>query len=105
MLEPAAGVAAANAALELLRAAVEPPAADRAAPPRAPRCGPRSGRYVRTHLQDPTLGPASIARAYAMSVRALHALFEDVDASVAGLVRPSGWPAAWRTCSGPTAAR
>ena len=44
-------------------------------------------RYVRTHLQDPQLGPASIARAYAMSVRTLHALFEDVDASVAGLVR------------------
>ena len=44
-------------------------------------------RYVRTHLQDPELGPASIARAYSISVRALHALFEDVDASVAGLVR------------------
>ena len=44
-------------------------------------------RYVRTHLQDPSLGPVSIAQAYAMSVRALHALFEDVDASVAGLVR------------------
>jgi AraC family transcriptional regulator, positive regulator of tynA and feaB len=42
---------------------------------------------VKTHLQDPKLGPASIARAYAISVRALHALFEDVDASVAGLVR------------------
>jgi transcriptional regulator GlxA family with amidase domain len=33
------------------------------------------------------LGPASIARAYSMSVRALHALFEDTDTSVAGLVR------------------
>jgi AraC-like DNA-binding protein len=44
-------------------------------------------RYCRTHLQDPLLGPASIARAYAMSVRALHALFEDADTSVAGLVR------------------
>jgi transcriptional regulator GlxA family with amidase domain len=44
-------------------------------------------RYVRTHLQDPELGPASIARAYSISVRALHALFEDDDASVAGLVR------------------
>jgi transcriptional regulator GlxA family with amidase domain len=42
---------------------------------------------VRSHLQDPTLGPASIARAYAMSVRALHALFEEAETSVAGLVR------------------
>jgi transcriptional regulator GlxA family with amidase domain len=44
-------------------------------------------RYCRTHLQDPLLGPSSIARAYSMSVRALHALFEDADTSVAGLVR------------------
>ena len=85
-LEGAAGVAAANAALELLRAAVEPCVpTSRAATREAMRAEIR--RYVRTHLQDPALGPASIARAYAMSVRALHALFEDVDESVAGLVR------------------
>ncbi len=85
-LEPAAGAAAANAALELLRATVEPSLpTDRAAARTAMRA--EISRYVRTHLQDPGLGPASIARAYAMSVRALHALFEDVDASVAGLVR------------------
>jgi AraC family transcriptional regulator, positive regulator of tynA and feaB len=85
-LEAAAGVAAANAALELLRAAVEPAVpTSRAATREAMRAEIR--RYVRTHLQDPAVGPASIARAYAMSVRALHALFEDVDESVAGLVR------------------
>jgi AraC family transcriptional regulator, positive regulator of tynA and feaB len=85
-LEGAAGVAAANAALELLRAAVEPCVpTGRAATREAMRAEIR--RYVKTHLQDPKLGPASIARAYAISVRALHALFEDVDASVAGLVR------------------
>jgi AraC-like DNA-binding protein len=85
-LEQAASVAAANAALELLRAAIEPHLpTSRAATRAAIRA--EIGRYVRTHLQDPDLGPASIARAYAMSVRALHALFEDVDASVAGLVR------------------
>jgi AraC-like DNA-binding protein len=85
-LEGAAGVAAANAALELLRAAVEPSVpSGRAATREAMRAEIR--RYVRTHLQDPALGPASIAQAYAMSVRALHALFEDVDESVAGLVR------------------
>jgi AraC family transcriptional regulator, positive regulator of tynA and feaB len=85
-LEGAAGVAAGNAALELLRAAVEPCVpTGRAATREAMRAEIR--RYVKTHLQDPELGPASIARAYAISVRALHALFEDVDASVAGLVR------------------
>ena len=85
-LAAAAGVAAANAALELLRAAVEPCVpTSRAAAREAMRAEIR--RYARTHLQDPELGPASIARAYSISVRALHALFEDVDASVAGLVR------------------
>jgi AraC family transcriptional activator of tynA and feaB len=85
-LEPAAVTAAAGAALELLRAAVEPNLpTDRSAVRAAMRA--EITRYVRTQLQDPGLGPVSIARAYAMSVRALHALFEDVDASVAGLVR------------------
>jgi AraC family transcriptional regulator, positive regulator of tynA and feaB len=85
-LEPTAVVTAANAALELLRAAVEPTLpADRSATRAALRA--EIGLYVRTHLQDPTLGPVSIARANAMSVRALHALFEDVEASVARLVR------------------
>jgi AraC family transcriptional regulator, positive regulator of tynA and feaB len=85
-LEPAAGTAAANAAIELLRAAVEPSVpTNRAAARVASRAEIR--RYVRTRLQDPQLAPASIARAYAMSVRALHALFEDADMSVAGLVR------------------
>jgi AraC family transcriptional regulator, positive regulator of tynA and feaB len=85
-LGPAAGAAAANAALELLRAAVEPALpSDRSAARAAMRA--EIARYVRTHLQDPQLGPATIARAYAMSVRTLHALFEDADESVAGLVR------------------
>ena len=44
-------------------------------------------RYVRARLQDVGLCPESIARAHALSVRALHALFEDSDESVAGLVR------------------
>ena len=85
-LETGARIAAANAALELLRAAVEPRLpTNRAAEREALRADIR--RYVRTHLQDAELGPASIAQAYAMSVRALHALFEDTDASVATLVR------------------
>jgi AraC family transcriptional regulator, positive regulator of tynA and feaB len=86
LLDHAGTVAAANAALELLRAAVEPRVpSSRAVTRAAMRAEIR--RYVRTHLQDPMLGPASIARAYSMSVRALHALFEDADTSVAGLVR------------------
>jgi AraC-like DNA-binding protein len=85
-LDPAARAAAASAALELLRGAVEPTLpASRATTRAAMRAEIR--RYVRTHLQDTTLGPAAIARAYSMSVRALHALFEDADESVAGLVR------------------
>jgi AraC-like DNA-binding protein len=85
-LEPAAAEAAGNAALELLRAAVEPQLpTSRAATRAAMRA--EITRYVRTHLQDPALGPASIAQAYSMSVRALHALFEDSDESVAGMVR------------------
>ncbi|HWE09856.1 MAG TPA: helix-turn-helix domain-containing protein [Solirubrobacteraceae bacterium] len=85
-LDAIAGAAAANAALELLRAAIEPALLnDRSAVRAAMRA--EIARYVRTQLQDPRLGPASIARAYAMSVRTLHALFEDVDASVARLVR------------------
>lgn len=86
LLDHAGALAAANAALELLRAAVEPRVpSSRSATRAAMRAEIR--RYVRTHLQDPMLGPASIARAYSMSVRALHALFEDADVSVAGLVR------------------
>jgi AraC family transcriptional activator of tynA and feaB len=85
-MDASAGAAAASAALELRRAAVEPALpSDRSATRAAMRA--EIARYVRTHLQDPQLGPASIARAYAMSVRTLHALFEDADASVAGLVR------------------
>ncbi len=85
-LDPSARAAAATAALELLRGAVEPSLpASRSSTRSAMRAEIR--RYVRTHLQDAALGPATIARAYSMSLRALHALFEDAEESVAGLVR------------------
>jgi AraC-like DNA-binding protein len=85
-LDPSARAAAATAALELLRGAVEPSLpANRSTTRAAMRAEIR--RYVRTHLQDGALGPATIARAYSMSIRALHALFEDADESVAALVR------------------
>ena len=85
-LDHAARGAAADAALELLRAAVEPgvPTA-RSAKRDALRAHVR--RFVRANLQDPALGPESIARSQSISVRSLHALFEDAADSVAGLVR------------------
>jgi AraC-like DNA-binding protein len=56
-----------------------------------PRLGPQGAPLARRQrigsAARPLLAPASIARAYSMSVRALHALFEDTDTSVAGLVR------------------
>jgi AraC family transcriptional activator of tynA and feaB len=85
-LDGAAQAAASNATIELLRAAVEPVLPDsRDAMRAAMREDIR--HHVRMHLQDPGLGPASIAQAYSISVRALHGLFEEVDESVAGLVR------------------
>jgi AraC family transcriptional activator of tynA and feaB len=85
-LDPVARVAAADAALELLRAAVEPAVpTSRDARRAALRAEVR--RYVKAHLRDPGLDPEAIARAQAISVRALHALFEDTGESVAGLVR------------------
>ena len=85
-LDPGAAPTAASAALELLRAAIEPMLpSSRSATRAAMRA--EVTRYIRTHLQDPELGPVSIARACAISVRTLHSLFEDAVASVAGLVR------------------
>jgi len=85
-LEPNAVVAASNIALELLRLVVEPALpTGRAAERTALRAEIR--HHVRTHLRDPDLTPTSIARAFTISLRALHALFEDEDESVAMLVR------------------
>ena len=85
--EPTLGTAT-DVALELLRAAVEPGMpSDRAARRDAQRASVR--RYIRMHLHDPRLTPESIARAHAMSLRALHALFEHTGESVAALVRRS----------------
>jgi AraC-like DNA-binding protein len=85
-MDESAAAAAAEAALELLRAAVEPGVpTTRSARRSAIRAEVR--RYIRAHLQDTDLGPESIARAHAISVRTLHALFEDSEESVAGLVR------------------
>ena len=83
--EPGRAVAA-DAALELLRAAVAPNVPSSRSAKRAAMCA-EVRRYIRVHLQDGALGPESIAAAHAMSVRALHALFEDTEESVCGLIR------------------
>jgi AraC family transcriptional regulator, positive regulator of tynA and feaB len=83
--EPGRAVAA-DAALELLRAAVAPSVPSSRSARRAAMCADIR-RHIRAHLQDGTLGPESIASAHAMSVRALHALFEDTGESVCGLIR------------------
>ncbi|MDO8213144.1 helix-turn-helix domain-containing protein [Conexibacter sp. CPCC 206217] len=85
-LDRPAASAAADAALELLRAALEPGVpSSRTARTEALRGEVRA--YIRSHLQDPTLSPEMIAHAHAVSVRALHAAFEQSDESVARLVR------------------
>lgn len=85
-LDRGESVAAADAALELLRAAVEPSVpTSRSAKRAALRAEVR--RHIRRHLQDARLDPEAIARAQAISVRALHAAFEDTGESVSGLVR------------------
>ena len=83
--EPGRAVAA-DAALELLRAAVAPNVPSSRAARRHAMCA-EVRRYIRGHLQDESLGPDSIAGAHAMSVRALHALFEDRDESICGIIR------------------
>ena len=83
--EPGRAVAA-DAALELLRAAIAPAVPSSRSARRAAMCADVR-RYIRAHLQDGSLGPESIASAHAMSVRALHALFEHSEESVCGLIR------------------
>jgi len=101
-LDPAAAAAAGDAALELLRSAIEPGIpTSKAAKRQAMRTEIR--RYVRSHLQDPLLDPSSIASAHAMSVRVLHTLFEDSGESVAGLIRRERLARCWDDLERPTA--
>ena len=44
-------------------------------------------RFIRENLQDSRLDPQTVAHAHSISVRTLHALFEESDTSVAGLIR------------------
>jgi AraC-like DNA-binding protein len=85
-LDEAGRAAAADAALELLRAAVAPSVPSSRAARRA-AMSTEVRRYIRGHLNDPSLGPDSIAAAHTMSVRSLHALFADREESVCGIIR------------------
>jgi len=85
-LDAAGRAVAADVAVELLRSALAPSVpSSRAARRVAMRADVR--RHIRAHLSDASLDPESIAGAHAMSVRSLHALFEDSDESVCGLIR------------------
>jgi AraC family transcriptional activator of tynA and feaB len=44
-------------------------------------------RYIEAHLSDSELGPVSVARAHAVSVRTLHEVFEAAGESVSALIR------------------
>jgi AraC-like DNA-binding protein len=91
---------AADAALELLRAAVAPRLPSSRSARRAAMCADVR-RYIRGHLQDARLRPESIADAHAMSVRALHALFEGTGESVSGIVRRERLSRAYEDLSHP----
>jgi AraC family transcriptional activator of tynA and feaB len=85
-LDERTAAAAADVVLELLRAVVEPELPE-AREARREALRARARRYVRANLPDPGLGPETIAKALAVSVRTLHAVFSDTDESVAALVR------------------
>ncbi|UTI62645.1 helix-turn-helix domain-containing protein [Paraconexibacter antarcticus] len=82
-LDGPACAAAANAALELMRAVV------------APSAGgdlrtivlPQIKRWIEARLHDPRLSPREIAATHAISVRTLHALFAATDESVSEFVK------------------
>lgn len=74
------GAAAGAAALELLAAALQP---GRDVPDRWDRVR----AHIDRHLTEPGLGPQQIAAAHALSLRALHLLFERHGDTVSGYVR------------------
>lgn len=74
--------AAANAALELLRAVLAPPETDLRT-----QLLPAVRAFVDARLQDPDLAPRQIAAAHAISLRTLHALFEPTGETLGAYVR------------------
>ena len=85
-LDRVAREAVADAAVELTRAVLAGrAAAERGLPTAALLTTIR--RYIEEHLDDPSLSPASIARANAISVRTLHRVFEGAGESVSAVIR------------------
>lgn len=85
-LGASARIAAADAALELLRAVLGEALPSDSQGLRIALLS-EVPRYVEAHLTDPQLGPATIARAHAVSVRTLHQAFETTGESVCALIR------------------
>ena len=86
-LDPLAREAVADAAVELTRAVLAGRAGpdERGLPTAALLTTIR--HYIDDHLADPSLSPASIARANAISVRTLHRVFEAAGESVSAVIR------------------
>jgi AraC family transcriptional activator of tynA and feaB len=85
-LDVAARTAVADAALDIARAVV----ATRDDPQPRPQTAARLTAvrlYIDAHLSDPSLSPATIAKANAISIRTLHRLFESTDDSVGAVIR------------------
>ncbi|HTX10574.1 MAG TPA: helix-turn-helix domain-containing protein [Solirubrobacteraceae bacterium] len=85
-LKVSARIAAADAALELLRAVLGEALPSDSVALRMLLLS-EVPRYVEAHLADAGLGPAMIARAHAVSVRTLHQAFESTGESVCALIR------------------
>ena len=85
-LDDATRLAAADAAIELVRVALGATSSER---PQALRLAVLTAarRYIEDHLSDPDLTPASIARAHAVSVRTLHEIFESGGETVGATIR------------------
>ena len=86
MLDGRAIEVVADALVELACAAINPALPSSRTARRIAVCA-SIRRFIRDNLQDSRLGPHEIARAHSMSVRTLHALFEESGDTVAGLVR------------------
>lgn len=82
-LDGPACAAAANAALELMRAVVAP----RMSGDLRAILLPQICRWIEARLHDPRLCPRDIAAAHAISVRTLHGLFASTDESVGALIK------------------
>jgi len=85
-LDVAARDAVADAALDIARAVV----ATRADPQPRPQAAAQLiavRLYIDANLRDPSLSPATIAKANAISLRTLHRLFESTDDTVGAVIR------------------